>query len=217
MLEEPTNANRGGRFRENRERRSRFSDELATFANAVDDERVNLGMIVQFMRQRSISALLLFLALPMVLPIPAPGISVLFGVPLILVSAQLLLGRRRVWLPAGLARRSMGRSDFVAFVVRALPTLRRLETIIRPRFCWMAGDWTMMPIGAICLLLAIIITLPVPLGHMLPGAAISLLAMGLMERDGLAISLGVMTAGVALAVVAIASHGVATWLQGYFG
>ena len=174
-------------------------------------------MIVQFMRQRSISALLLFLALPMALPIPAPGLSVLFGIPLIVVSAQLLLGRRRAWLPGSLARRSIGRSDFVAFVARALPTLRRLETSIRPRFGWMTGDWTMVPVGAICLLLAIIITLPVPLGHMLPGAAISLLALGLMERDGLVISLGLLAAGVALVVVVIASHGVATWLQAMFG
>ena len=46
-----------------------------------------------------IGALLLILALPMWLPIPAPGISVAFGVPLILVSAQLLVGRRFAWLP----------------------------------------------------------------------------------------------------------------------
>ena len=217
MLEQPTIADRPGRPGENRERQRRFSDELATFANAVNEERVSLGMLMQFMSHRSISALLLVFALPMMLPVPAPGLSVLFGVPLIVVSAQLVLGRRRAWLPSGLARRSVGRSDFVAFVARVLPTLRQLETIIRPRFSVMAGNWTAMPIGALCLLLAIIITLPVPFGHMLPGAAISLLALGLMERDGLAIGLGLITAGVALGVVAMASQGIAAWLQAYFG
>ena len=71
----------------------------------------------------------------------------------------------------------------------------------------------MVPIGAICLVLAIIITLPVPLGHMLPGAAISLLALGLLERDGLAIGIGLATAGLAFVVVAIASNHIATWLR----
>ena len=111
----------------------------------------------------------------------------------------------------------MRRGDFLALVERATPLLRRLEAIVRPRIGWLAGDWTMVPIGAICLVLAVIITLPVPLGHMLPGAAISLLALGLMERDGLAIGLGLVTAAVALTVVGLAAHGIATWLHGYFG
>lgn len=73
----------------------------------------------------------------------------------------------------------------------------------------------MVPIGAISLILAIIITLPVPLGHMLPGVAISLLALGLLERDGLAIGIGLATAVLAFVVVAIATNGIATWLHAY--
>ena len=81
---------------------------------------------------------------------------------------------------------------------------------------WLAGDWT-VPVGAVCLILAVIITLPVPLGHMPPGAAISLLALGLLERGGLAIGIGLATAGLALAVVAIASTGIVTWVHAHLG
>src|SRR5215471_12116239 len=42
-----------------------------------------------------------------------------------------------------------------------LPTLHRLELIVRPRADWLVGPWARMPVGIICLLLAIIITLPV--------------------------------------------------------
>jgi len=73
----------------------------------------------------------------------------------------------------------------------------------------------MVPVGTICLVLGIIITLPIPLGHMLPGAAISILALGLLERDGLVIGIGLTTAAVALAVVAAAMHGVVTWVNMY--
>jgi hypothetical protein len=63
-------------------------------------------------------------------------------------------------------------------------------------------------IGLICLLLAIVLTLPVPLGNMLPALAISLLALGVLERDGLwvlagfaaAIASGVVVSGVLYAV-----------------
>jgi hypothetical protein len=186
-----------------------FSDALALFAATVRSERVGLGMIIEFMGQRSIGTLLLVLALPMALPIPTPGLSVVFGVPLIFISAQLLLGRRRVWLPARLARRSIARTDFVSVVERVLPTLHFLERLVRPRIQWMAGDWAVVPVGAICLLLAVIITLPIPLGHVVPGAAIAVLALGLIERDGLAIALGLTVAALGLLVVTIASTSLA--------
>jgi hypothetical protein len=55
-----------------------------------------------------------------------------------------------------------------------------------------------------CLVLAIIITLPVPLGHVVPGTAISVLALGLIERDGVAIALGMLTAVLGLLIVIFA-------------
>ncbi len=109
----------------------------------------------------------------------------------------------------------MSRADFRAFVARALPALRRYESIIRPRLSWFAGDWTIAPIGIICLVLATIITLPIPLGHVLPGTAICLLALGLTERDGLAVAFGIATAAIAAAVVIFASRGLAIWFRGF--
>ena len=164
--------------------------------------------MAEFLGDRSIGGLLLVLALPMALPVPAPGISVLFGVPLIVISAQLALGYRRPWLPARLARRSVTRSSFTVIVDRILPTLRRLERLVRPRAGWLAGSWARVPIGIICLVLAVIITLPVPLGHVVPGTAISVLALGLIERDGIAIALGIFTAVFGLLVVIFASAGI---------
>ena len=186
----------------------RLSDLLKRQAAVVTGERVTLGDMAEFLGDRSIGGLLLILALPMALPVPAPGISVLFGVPLIVISAQLALGYRRAWLPGRLARRSVSRSVFLTIIDRMLPTLRRLERIVRPRAGWLAGPWTRVPVGIVCLVLAIIITLPVPLGHVVPGTAISVLALGLIERDGVAIALGIFTAVFGLAVVIVASAGI---------
>ena len=184
-----------------------LSDALKGFAETFSGDRVDLASIARFMGQGSIGALLLILALPMVLPIPAPGISVLFGIPMILVSAQLMAGRRYAWLPARLARRSIARADLIDWIDRGLPVLRSFETVVRPKFAWMAGDWAMIPIGAVCLLMALIITLPIPFGHMIPGTVIVLLSLGLIERDGIVIGLGLIAAILALAVVTLASTG----------
>lgn len=196
---------------------ARLSDRLGVFAQSLSTERVSLSTIVNFIGRRSIGSLLLVFAVPLMLPVPLPGIAVVFGVPLIVISAQLLLGRRHIWLPAWLARRSIARAEFIALVERARPSLRRLELIARPRVSWLAADWTMVPIGAICLLLAVIITLPVPFGHMLPGAAISILALGLMERDGLVVGLGLIVALLAIGLLLAVANGVAVWLHAHIG
>jgi hypothetical protein len=74
------------------------------------------------------------------------------------------------------------------------------------------------PIGLICLVLAMIITLPIPLRHVAPGTAICLLALGLMERDGVVVGIGFGAAVLALAIVTLASAGAVNavhhWLIG---
>ena len=92
----------------------RLSDLLKRQAAIVTSEHVTLSDMAD--GDRSIAGLLLILALPMALPVPIPGISVLFGVPLIVISAQFALGYRRAWLPARLAQRSVSRAAFLAIV-----------------------------------------------------------------------------------------------------
>ena len=56
-------------------------------------------------------------------------------------------------------------------------------------------------IGAVCLLLALVLVLPIPLGNMLPSLAICLLALGILERDGLWVLAGLATALVSAVLV----------------
>ncbi len=176
-------------------------------------EFMSIGELLRLLEDRSIWAILLLLALPMALPIPAPGLSVPFGACMILVSAQLALGRGHAWLPAALTRRPMEVAKVKNVLTRVLPILRRLEKVVRPRRRWLAADWMKPPIGVICLILAIIITLPIPLGHVVPGTAISLFSLGMMERDGIAIWSGLAVAIAGIVLVALASAGIYTGLN----
>jgi hypothetical protein len=193
-----------------------LSELLAEHARTVRSERVSLADIADVLGTRSIGAWLLILALPMVLPVPAPGISVLFGVPLMIISAQLALGGRRAWLPAVILRQSMARKDYVALMVHVQPAVEHFERIVRPRALWLANDWAKIPIGLSCLVLAMIITLPIPLGHVAPGTAICLLALGFMERDGVVIGIGFVAAVLALVIVTLASAGAVNALHHWF-
>jgi hypothetical protein len=177
---------------------------------------VTLRDIEEHLGRKSICVWLLVLALPMAFPIQIPGISVLFGIPLMVVSAQLLLGYRHAWLPPVMARRSLSRADYAAIVGRMKPTVERLERLVRPRAAWLANDWARIPAGVISFILAAIITLPVPLGHVVPGTAICLLALGLMEGDGIVVGLGLITSAVALGLVWLASAGLVDLTRDWF-
>lgn len=56
-------------------------------------------------------------------------------------------------------------------------------------------------VGLVCLLLATVLVLPIPLGNLLPALSISQLAHGLLEHDGYTIVTGLVAATVFVVVV----------------
>lgn len=170
-------------------------------ALAADDsrDRIAVGDLLAALGDRALAALLFVFAVPNVLPVP-PGTSAILGAPLVFLAAQLAFGLRP-WLPDLIARRTMQRADFAALVRRIGPWLARAERLLRPRATALTQPPTEYLIGLVCLLMAVVLVLPVPLGNMLPALAISLLALGILERDGLWVVAGLATAAVAAVVV----------------
>ena len=159
-----------------------LSDVLQQLADDDGRERISVGDLLAALADRALGAMLFVFACPNALP-ALPGTSVILGAPLVLLAAQLAF-KRQPWLPGFIAKRSMARADFQALARRICPWLRRAEKMLRPR----AAAWAVPPmeylVGLVCLLLAIVVLLPIPLGNMLPALAISMLALGILERDG---------------------------------
>ena len=168
----------------------RISTILEALPKAVEGERITFGDLVDAFDARAYGPLIVIFAAPNILPVALPGISAVLGAPLILLTAQLMIGRRRPWLPGFLRRRSLARKDFERLVARIVPRLRRIERMIRPRFPLLTGMLGKRLIGAAGLLLATIVFLPVPFGNVVPGIALVLMAVGLLGRDGLAVLAG---------------------------
>jgi hypothetical protein len=179
----------------------RISGILIALAEATRGERISFGDMVDAFSARAYGPLIVLFAAPNVLPVALPGISAVLGAPLILLTAQLMLGRRHPWLPGFLRRRSLARASFESLVARIVPRLRRLEAMIRPRLLLLTGVAGTRLIGATGLLLSTIIFLPIPFGNMLPGLALVLMAVGLLGRDGVAVLAGGAIGIVGIAVV----------------
>ncbi|WGD29901.1 exopolysaccharide biosynthesis protein [Ancylobacter sp. WKF20] len=177
----------------------RLSDVLSRIANDTSRERIAVGDLLHAMQERAFGPLMLIFALPNVLPTP-PGTSTILGAPLIFLTAQLALGMQP-WLPGVIAGRSIARSDFASFIDKAVPWLAKAERLLQPRFGALAHPPAEYVIGIMCFVLAIVLVLPIPLGNMLPALAICILALGILERDGIWILAGMALAFGSLGVV----------------
>jgi hypothetical protein len=128
--------------------------------------------------------MLLFIAtLPAFIPIPLGG--AISGPLVILIGAQLLVGRHQPWLPGFIARRGPHRRALAAFERRFAPWLSRLEALVRPRLAGLlANRAATMLTGLVLMLLGLLLSLPIPLTNYLFGALLLLFALALLERDG---------------------------------
>lgn len=177
----------------------RLSEILQDVAQESTADRITVGDLLRAMEGRAVGALLLVFAFPNILPTP-PGLAGILGLPLIYLSSQLMLGRLP-WLPPFISNRSITRDTFVSLVTRAVPWLARAERMLTQRLWLLASPPAQRFLGAVCLALSLVLVLPIPFGNMLPSIAICILALGLLERDGLWIIAGLFAAVVATAIV----------------
>src|SRR3546814_3591898 len=119
-------------------------------------------LFIAVLGNRGRGLVMLTLTLPNVVPVYIPGLSAVTGLPLAAVALQMTLGRPRPWLPGFLLRRSIARSDFQRVVIRVLPWLARIERVLRPRLRRFAHGPAERLIGFACMLLALLLSLPVP-------------------------------------------------------
>jgi len=184
----------------------RLSAILSRAAAGECGERVSIDGLVAMMQDRAVPALMFVLAAPNMLPTP-PGVSLVFGLPLLVLSVQLIFNRTPS-LPGFLGRRSVERATLERILRRIGPTIERVETKLLPRFEAFVTRSAQGVIGALCFFLTLMLFLPVPLGSMLPSLAICLLTLGLFERDGLLVIAGGFVALAALLVVLAVLYGV---------
>ena len=191
----------------------RLSDILVEVAGS-GRQTVSVSEVLRAVGERSFGALLVLFAMPNVLAGVLPGLSVVLGVPLMLLSLQLLVAADRPWLPARVLRFELRRTDLARLVARTVPYLRRLERALRPRLLLLTGPWAERLAGAACLVLSFMVFLPIPFANLLPAAGILLFGLAMLERDGLValaatLVLGICLAlfgGVVLAVLAASAH-----------
>jgi hypothetical protein len=181
-----------------KEKPPRLSTILQLLAGS-DEERITIGRLIDAFADRAFGALMFIFALPNVIPMP-PGTSAILGFPLVVIAAQLAVGRKTLWLPKAVMQRTIRTVDLQRIHNITGRYIRATERLLSPRLTFFFGPVGDRLIGVVCLLMAIILFLPIPLGNMMPALAIACFSLALLERDGLLALVGL---AVAIASVAI--------------
>ncbi|WP_369685933.1 exopolysaccharide biosynthesis protein [Rhizobium sp. BT03] len=153
---------------------------------------LSIGEALEAMGQTSIAFTILFLAIPALTPIPGP-FGMVFGTALALVALQIVAGGRKVWLPAIVKDRRVSPAALDLIVGHAVPMIARVEKLVRVgRMQALTGPTVQALLGIPVFLLAVVIALPIPFGNILPVFSLVVLAVALMERDGLVTLIGLL-------------------------
>lgn len=161
--------------------------------------RISFDDILDALSERSFGALMILFAALNLVPLP-PGSSTIFGIPLVLLSIQMLLGFEKPWFPAFMRRKSMQVETYRRFIARLEPMLVRFEKLARPRYWFVPQMIVERVVSIVALLMSLIVILPVPLINQLPALSIVLLAIGLGEQDGVWLGTGLLVAALAAGI-----------------
>ena len=169
------------------------------------DEKTRVGELLIDFRENGLLLMMMFFALPIAIPLPyPPGFTTIMGIPLILLSFQMLFGFKQVVLPSKVSRYAISNSVIISISNKVVPLLRLLEKYIKPRFSYAKSTYCEQFIGLISLICAIAVAIPLPLTNSIPALGIVVMALGLLNRDGLVILLGLAVSIIGLFVAAVA-------------
>jgi len=181
---------------------------LAAFPRIFHQETVRLHQLFRVLGDRGLASALLLLTVPQLLPWPL-GISNILALPILAVAIQMAMGRHTLWLPGWLLERPIRRERLLQACGRVVPLLRRLEIFVRPRVQAVLSPIGSRLVALACVLIAAISVAPLPLTGWLPAIALLIVALGMLERDGVVVLAGLAVGGVAIGVFVLVVTGLA--------
>ena len=167
-------------------------------------EEMTVGALVASLGDRSFGWCIVLFSLLALLPLPI-GATMLTSIPLMLITGQMALGMRQVWLPGWILRRPLNRRGFQRRILWLGPLLRPVERIIRPRLPGLFFPRTEQLIGLVLLWVSMALFMPIPLSAYVPAIAMLVSGIGLVERDGVVLSVGVGLGILAILITIAAS------------
>jgi hypothetical protein len=178
-----------------------FSDQLESWLGT--DEPKTLGALGDVFEEKSFAVTILFLMFVPALPLPTGGITHVFEAITVVLAAQMVLGRRTIWLPQRWKKRELGSlttGKAVPFMIRRI---RWFEKFSRPRGARLFDQrWFLRVLGLLLMALAVAAATAPPFSGLdtLPALGAVAVALSIILEDVVVLEIGIAigAAGIAL-------------------
>lgn len=186
-----------------------LSEVLDELENSATGETTAVSEVIDSLGRRSFASLMLIFSLVSSSPVSAiPGMTAFVGTVIFFIVVQMLAGRKAVWLPKLITRRTISTEKLRKAIKWLRKPVRFVERFLKARLTFLFNRaWLSLP-----LLLILALTLCMPFLEFIPGSGsiaslvIALFAAGLLTRDG---------ALMIVSLVALLIIPIAIWLIGF--
>ncbi|MDX1598718.1 MAG: exopolysaccharide biosynthesis protein, partial [Marinobacter sp.] len=157
-------------------------------AVAANRSHVSIGEMMDAIGRRTFGPVVLLVGLILVTPLSGvPGIPTLMGLLTLLTLGQVLLGRKRFWLPAWLVKRKVSQRKLLQGLKLLRPAAGKIDRLIRPRLALLVKGPGLYVMALGCMVIAVVIpaTEVVPFSSSIAGVALVLFGLTMISKDGL--------------------------------
>ena len=115
----------------------------------------------------------------------------------------MIWGMKSPWLPEWIGKKEISRKSLEKMIEKATPWLRKIESYLHPRLTYISVHAWERIIGIFAFIFTISISLPIPLTNFPPGWGILIMSLGLLNKDGLTIIVGMIVGTIGVGITLI--------------
>ncbi len=172
----------------------KLSEDFGDLLRDTEGRGVTLGELEKRLQGRGFALFILIMSLPFCFPIAIPGLSIPFGVVILLLGLRIAMGHKPD-LPGFILKKEISHKMLTKIVGLGLRVSRWIEKVARPRMHFLRRSRlaiNLIGIGLASGGLQLLLPLPplIPLSNTIPAVSVVLLTAGLVERDGVLVLSG---------------------------
>jgi hypothetical protein len=163
-----------------------------------------IGALTDLIHDKSFALVLMLLLFPSAIPVPTGGVTHVLELIAVLVTLQIIAGRRELWLPQRVREHELGKTITDKAVPVIVRRVRWFERWARPRLAGLLDKRIARTLLGVFLLLFVIGALVAPpfsALDTLPSLGVVIVCLGIIFSDALIVALGLLAGSTGIALV----------------
>jgi len=191
-----------------------LEEEILLLQQEGKEKTLSIAEILQVLSGKGKPLILILLSLPFCQPIQIPGLSTPFGLAVAFIGLRMIFGKR-IWLPGKLLNKTIPSATLSRITEKALNLIKKMKPWIHPRLLWLCRSSLIEKgNGLIIFILGILLALPLPIpaSNLMAAWSILLIAVGILEDDGLFMLIGYLVFLLTLALFLLLILGIKKYI-----